>query len=42
MDSTVKAGNVYIGDGIPKICVPIVEETQSGIFKMAFTVLFIT
>ena len=35
MNNTVKAGNIYIGDGIPKICVPIVEETQSGIFKMA-------
>ena len=35
MNNTVKAGNICIGDAIPKICVPIVEETQAGIFKMA-------
>lgn len=38
MNNTVKAGNICIGGGVPKICVPIVEETQEGIFKMAQSV----
>jgi len=38
MNNVIKAGNIYIGDGIPKICVPIVEETKDSILEMAHTV----
>lgn len=32
---TVKVKNVVIGDGIPKICVPIIEKTEEEILEVA-------
>ena len=33
--STVKVRNVVIGEGMPKICVPIVGKTKEDILKAA-------
>lgn len=38
MTKTVKAGNLLLGDNIPKICVPIIESNHDDILKMAKTV----
>lgn len=35
MNNVVKAGRLFIGDGIPKICAPVIESTYNGIMDMA-------
>lgn len=35
MNNVVKAGRLLIGDGMPKICAPVIENTQKGILDMA-------
>ncbi|HBA96876.1 MAG TPA: type I 3-dehydroquinate dehydratase [Lachnospiraceae bacterium] len=35
MNNVVKAGSLLLGDGIPKICVPIIESNHEDILKMA-------
>lgn len=35
MNNVIKAGELLIGDGIPKICVPVIESTYKGIMDMA-------
>ena len=35
MNNVVKAGRLLIGDGMPKICAPVIESTQKGILDMA-------
>ena len=32
---SVKAGNVVLGDGIPKICVPIVAKNEEQVLTQA-------
>ena len=35
MNNIIKAGSLLIGDKIPKICVPVVENNHDDILKMA-------
>lgn len=35
MNNIIKAGNLLIGNGIPKICVPVVEDNHDDILKLA-------